>query len=319
MYEKYFYLKENPFHITPDTRFLYMSRTHAEAIELMGYGVKEKKGFVMLTGEVGTGKTTLCRALIERLPKKIETAMILNPVLSGRELLKTVTADFGLNPRSDTVKGHLDSLNGFLLKTAEKGGGALIIIDEAQNLNPQALEMLRLLSNLETEREKLLQIIMVGQPELIEKLGLPELRQLNQRVIVRYSLGALNIEETREYIKNRLKVAGGGTTVEFSEDAVAQVHSSSKGIPRLINIICDRSLTAAFVHEKKAVDGETVHKAVEELKDEGLIRLNTASKDAPYLRYTPHIAFSAFALSFAAGFIWGPVIIRMTSLLALFP
>lgn len=314
MYEKYFYLNENPFHITPDTRFLYLSRTHAEAIDLMGYGVKEKKGFVMLTGEVGTGKTTLCRALLERLPARMETALILNPLLSGHELLKTITADFGLKPASDTVKGHLDSLNAFLLKTAEKGGGAVVIIDEAQNLNLQALEMLRLLSNLETQREKLLQIIMVGQQELSGKLGMPELRQLNQRVIVRYSLGPLGPSETKEYIRNRLKVAGGESTVRFEEEAAYAVHSFSSGIPRLINIICDRSLTAAFVHWERTVTRETVRRAVEELKDEGVLRKDSrAGASVPFARYVPHIALSAFVAAFTAGFIWGPVLLRMTS------
>lgn len=156
MYEKYFYFKEKPFHITPDPKFLYLSRNHREAIDLMNFGIREKKGFIMLSGEVGTGKTTLCRALIDKLPAQVGTALILNPVLSGQELLKTIVADFGLKSGDGTVKGHIDCLNEFLLRSASSGGTAAIIIDEAQNLGTGTLEMLRLLSNLETEKQKLL-------------------------------------------------------------------------------------------------------------------------------------------------------------------
>ncbi len=319
MYEKYFYFKEKPFHITPDPKFLYLSRNHREAIDLMNFGIREKKGFIMLSGEVGTGKTTLCRALIDRLPAKVGTALILNPVLSGKELLKTIVADFGLKSHDRTLKGHMDCLNEFLLKSASAGGTAAIIIDEAQNLSTETLEMLRLLSNLETEKEKLLQIVLVGQPELRDKLGMPELRQLNQRVIVRHHLLPLDMEETDAYIRNRLFVAGGASTVRFTDDSVKAVYSASTGIPRMINIICDRALTAAFVLGKKTIAIESVEEAVDELRREGYIRdaAPALPSESQYLRYLPHFAFSAFVISLIAGMFIGSLIIKNTLLFPL--
>src|SRR5574337_469502 len=213
MYEKFFYLKENPFHVTPDPRFLYLSRSHREAIDLMLFGIRERKGFILLIGEVGTGKTTLCRALLERLPRNTETALILNPVLSGKELLENITADFGIKAKGGSIKAHLDSLNVFLLKRASAGANAVVIIDEAQNLTPGALEMVRLLSNLETDRHKLIQILLVGQPEFKEMLSLDELRQLNQRIAVRCGLAPLDPKETGAYIQTRLNIAGGRESV----------------------------------------------------------------------------------------------------------
>ncbi|MBI5453875.1 MAG: AAA family ATPase [Deltaproteobacteria bacterium] len=315
MYEKFFFLKEKPFHITPDPKFLYLSKKHREAIDLLSFGVGERKGFILLTGEVGTGKTTLCRALLEKLPKNTESALILNPVLSEDDLLKTVTADFGLEPGGDSAKDHLDVLNRFLLKKAASRGAAVVIIDEAQNLNPATLEMIRLLSNLETEKEKLLQIVLVGQPELRDKLSLPELRQLNQRVIVRYHLNPLDLQETRAYIENRLKVAGGGN-LDFREDAIRLVFEKSQGIPRMINIVCDRALTAAFIDEKRVIDAETVKKAASELEDDGYLKKDgeaPVSDTAPaYSRYMAPIVLSAFVLAFIAGLFIGPEVYNFT-------
>ncbi len=315
MYEKFFFLKEKPFHITPDPKFLYLSKKHREAIDLLSFGVGERKGFILLTGEVGTGKTTLCRALLEKLPKNTESALILNPVLSEDDLLKTVTADFGLEPGRDSAKDHLDVLNRFLLKKAASGGAAVVIIDEAQNLNPATLEMIRLLSNLETEKEKLLQIVLVGQPELRDKLSLPELRQLNQRVIVRYHLNPLDLQETRAYIVNRLKVAGGGN-LDFRADAIRLVFEKSQGIPRMINIVCDRALTAAFIDEKRGIDAETVKKAASELEDDGYLEKEgeaPVSDTAPaYFRYMAPIVLSAFVLAFIAGLFIGPEVYNFT-------
>ena len=188
MYEKYFYLNENPFHITPDPRFLYLSRKHQEAIDLLLYGIKERKGFLLLTGEVGTGKTTISRVILDRLKGGVDTALILNPIFTGFDLLRTINEDFGINVKSDSIKDHLDAFNAFLIERTHACGNVVVIIDEAQNLTPKALEMVRLLSNLETEKMKLLQIVLIGQPELREKLKLPELRQLNQRILVRYHL-----------------------------------------------------------------------------------------------------------------------------------
>lgn len=315
MYEKFFFLKENPFHITPDPKFLYLSKKHREAIDLLSFGIGEKKGFILLSGEVGTGKTTLCRALLEKLPKNAESALILNPVLSEEDLLKTITADFGLKPGGNAVKDHLDELNRFLLKKAASGSTAVVIIDEAQNLNPATLEMIRLLSNLETEKEKLLQIVLVGQPELRDKLSLPELRQLNQRVIVRYHLNPLDLQETRAYIENRLKVAGGGN-IDFREDAMRLVFEKSQGIPRMINIICDRALTAAFIDEKRTIDSDIVKHASSELEDDGYLEKDgkapVSDPASAYSRYAAPIALSAFVIAFIAGLFIGPEVYNFT-------
>ncbi|MBI5344019.1 MAG: AAA family ATPase [Deltaproteobacteria bacterium] len=307
MYEKYFYLNEKPFHITPDPRFLYLSKNHREAMDLLNFGIKEKKGFIMLSGEVGTGKTTLCRALLEKLPKKVETALILNPTLSDYELLKTITDDFGLRVKGKSVKDHLDRLNGFLLKISAEGGNAVVIIDEAQNLNSGTLEMLRLLSNLETEKEKLLQVILVGQPELRDKLDLPELRQLNQRIIVRCHLNPLDAGETGVYILNRLLVAGGASSVKFDDEAQKLVFKASGGIPRLINIICDRALIAAFVADKRAVNAGVMAEALVDLVREGCLAGDSAGGKPAYAKYIPHIALSTFIIAIMALIFWGPV------------
>ncbi|MBI5810335.1 MAG: AAA family ATPase [Deltaproteobacteria bacterium] len=307
MYEKYFYLNEKPFHITPDPRFLYLSKNHREAMDLLNFGTKEKKGFIMLSGEVGTGKTTLCRALLEKLPKKVETALILNPTLSDYELLKTITDDFGLRVKGKSVKDHLDRLNGFLLKISAEGGNAVVIIDEAQNLNSGTLEMLRLLSNLETEKEKLLQVILVGQPELRDKLDLPELRQLNQRIIVRCHLNPLDAGETGVYILNRLLVAGGASSVKFDDEAQKLVFKASGGIPRLINIICDRALIAAFVADKRAVNAGVMAEALVDLVREGCLAGDSAGGKPAYAKYIPHIALSGFIIAIMALIFWGPV------------
>lgn len=307
MYKNFFYLKEEPFHITPDPKFLYLSAKHSEAIDLMTFGINERKGFMLLSGEIGTGKTTLCRALLERLPKKTESALILNPVLSDYDLLSAITDDFGITVESDTVKGHIDSLNSFLLKTAAGGGNAVVIIDEAQNLAPKTLEMVRLLSNLETEKEKLLQIILVGQPELREKLEQHELKQLNQRIIVRYHLKPLDFSETDAYIKSRLHVAGGDRSVRFTDESVRDIFEASGGIPRMINIICDRALTAAFIEEKRVVDLGIADKAICELERDGYIRDETGSGN---FGYAPFIAVSAFLLSLLAGIFFGPLVLK---------
>ncbi|MEE9613787.1 MAG: AAA family ATPase [Thermodesulfobacteriota bacterium] len=271
MYEKFFYLKERPFHITPDPGFLYLSKKHREAMDLLTFGINDKKGFLLLTGEVGTGKTTLCRAILDRLPGTTESALVLNPLLSALGLLVTINGDFGLDVDRHSVKPHLDRLNEFLLEVTAKGGNAVIIVDEAQNLNAKTLEMVRLLSNLETHTEKLLQIVLVGQPELKEKLRMPELRQLNQRIIVRYHLEPLDMEETEGYIQNRIFTAGGRGTVKFSPQAFRLIFEGSGGVPRLINITCDRALTAAFVQSKRTIDERVVASAIDEMRTEGLL------------------------------------------------
>ena len=308
MYETFFFLKEKPFHITPDPRFLYLGRKHGEAIELLSYGIRERKGFILLTGEVGTGKTTLCRALLDKLPQGTESALILNPMLSDIELLSTIVHDFGLKPSGATPRAHIDCLNSFLLERYASGGNAVVIIDEAQHLNQAALEMVRLLSNLETERETLLQIVLVGQPELREKLKKNQLRQLNQRIIIRYHLEALDLGETAAYIGNRLMVAGSTGSIEFTPDALHAIHKGSGGIPRMINIVCDRALTAAYISSKRLVDKKVTNIAIYELESEGYIASRSADILA-YLEYTPHIAASMFLLALLAGIFWGPFVL----------
>jgi general secretion pathway protein A len=308
MYERFFYLKEKPFHITPDPRFLYLGRKHSEAMELLSYGIRERKGFILLTGEVGTGKTTLCRALLDKLPEQTESALILNPMLSDADLLSTIVHDFGLDTATAPA-ANIERLNGFLLELNASGGNAAVIIDEAQNLNRSALEMVRLLSNLETEREKLLQIVLVGQPELREKLKLSQLRQLNQRVIIRYHLEPLDLGETADYIRKRLAVAGSTGSVEFTADAIKAVHRGSGGIPRMINIVSDRALTAAYISEKRVIDKKVLRMALAELETEGYI--NGSAGLLACLEYTPYIAASMFLLALLAGIFWGPFVLGL--------
>jgi general secretion pathway protein A len=273
MYEKFFYLKENPFHITPDPKFFYPSKNHQEAIDILLFGILRKKGFLLLDGEVGTGKTIIWRTILNKLNGAVESALILNPLLSDIDLLKTINEDFGIRLKSNSMKEHLDALNAFLLEKAYKGGNAVVIIDEAQNLNPKALEMIRLLSNLETAEMKLLQIILIGQPELRNKLlKMPELRQLNQRILLRYHLKPLDVNETREYIFNRLNIAGGKGNVKFTPQAIQIIYTTCKGTPRMINTFCDRALTAAFVDGKRIINRDIANRVKNELNAEGAIK-----------------------------------------------
>jgi len=261
MYESYFRLKEEPFGVTPNPRFLYMSREHREAIANLSYGIERRRGFIMITGEIGTGKTTICRALLKRL-KGVDTALILNPTLSGGGLLSAIAEDFGLDAKR-TIKDRIDTINSFLLSGRAAGKNAAVIIDECQSLSKKALEMVRLLSNLETESEKLLQIVLVGQPELREKLESKELRQLNQRIAVRYHLEPLRRPEVEQYIMHRISVASSAENcVEFTEEALENICSYTDGYPRLINILCDRILMAAFVEDKRMISATLVSKAI---------------------------------------------------------
>src|SRR5208337_4388625 len=208
MFEKFFGLSENPFNVTPDPKFLFLSKAHEESLSYLRYGIDQRKGFIMITGEVGAGKTTICRALLGNLPKTVRTALILNPALSDIELLQTINQDFGINASHTSKKALLDELYEFLINVFIAGENAVLIIDECQNLSPDVLEQIRMLSNLETEKEKLLQIVLVGQPELGETLKKPALRQLTQRVSVHYHMLPLQKEEIERYINHRLKIAG---------------------------------------------------------------------------------------------------------------
>ena len=252
--------------MTPDPRFLFLSAQHEAAIESLLYGIRQRKGFMTLTGEVGTGKTTICRELINRLDKDIEIAFILNPLLSVFGLLKAINTDFGNKVRGKTVEEQLDGLHRFLISQAQKSHNAVVLIDEAQNLSVEALETVRLLSNLETDTQKLLQIILVGQPELENTLQSYRLRPLNQRISIRHHLGTLNLSETHNYIMHRLLCAGGDGQVSFENKAIRRLHLYSGGFPRLINILCDRSLLEAYARRVHTVNKSVVKEALRDVK-----------------------------------------------------
>ncbi|CAN5712570.1 ExeA family protein [soil metagenome] len=270
MYAQHFGLRHEPFSIAPDPRYLFMSEQHREALAHLLYGVGGGGGFVLLTGEVGAGKTTVCRCFLEQIPKRCNVAYIFNPKLTVGELLKSICEEFRIpfehtGPEAPTVKDYLDPLNEFLLKTHAVGQNSVLIIDEAQNLSSDVLEQLRLLTNLETSERKLLQIVLIGQPELRDLLARPELEQLAQRVIARFHLEALTEAETSRYIRHRLSVAGLSATRPFDRKAVQRIHRLSRGIPRRINLLADRALLGAYAKGRARADVEIVDKAASEV------------------------------------------------------
>ena len=268
MYEEFYGFKEKPFSLTPDPKFLYLSTQHREVMEHLNFGILQKEGFILITGEVGTGKTTICRALINRLREKTPIALLLNPFASEEELLRYILTDFGLTPFGQTRLELIEELNRFLLDNIAKGGICVLVIDEAQNLSFSILEQIRILSNLETEKAKLLQIVLVGQEELREKLKLPKLRQLDQRVSVRYHLRPLSKEDTAKYIHHRLAVAGSHGKALFGDGAIREIYRFSQGTPRLVNLLCDRALLNGFVKGKQRITTSMIREAEETLKDE---------------------------------------------------
>ena len=265
MYNNYFGLSEAPFSIAPDPRFLYMSEQHREALAHLMYGVSSNGGFILLTGEVGTGKTTVSRCLLEQLPESTEVAFILNPKYSVRELLSAICDDLGISysPASE-MKEYVDALNQHLLENYRQSRHTVLIIDEAQNLSVDVLETIRLLTNLETNTHKLLQIILIGQPELLALLDRPELRQLNQRITARYHLRALRQEELAGYISHRLSIAGVECQL-FPQATIKRLFQLTKGIPRLVNIVCDRALLGTYVQRENQVQSHTIGKAANEV------------------------------------------------------
>ena len=274
MYEEFYGFSEKPFSLTPDPKYLYKSESHANAFELLQYAIRRREGFVVVTGEIGTGKTTLCRAILDQLDRRTFTALLLNPFISEEDLLRLILQDFGVVSRDEVRRGRLagvtkqeliNTLNDFLLSLQGIGGSAILIVDEAQNLPLQVLEQIRLLSNLETDKEKLLQIVLVGQDNLQEILRSADLRQLDQRVSIRYQLRPLTAEETAAYVAHRLTIAGGGSVVSFTQKALARVHSITGGIPRLINLLCDRALLAAFSARTHRVQRQLVDEAAHTL------------------------------------------------------
>lgn len=266
MYLEFYGLKEPPFDITPNPKFLFFSAKHREAFNHLLYGIKERKGFVQLTGEVGAGKTTLCRAAMEALGEGYSTALILNPALEANHLLKAIALEFGLEVRGLDKLETLSRINQFLLAENEAGRIAVLIIDEAQNLNNSLLEQVRLLSNLETDQSKLLQIILMGQSELRSRLNHHDLRQLRQRITVRYHLESLSPTEIGQYIKHRIEVSGGKGLPFFSQPALWRIRKYTKGIPRLVNALCDKCLLAGFVQQKHRITYNTVGRAIRELE-----------------------------------------------------
>lgn len=266
MYLQYYNLREAPFNITPDPRFLYFSAKHQEAFNHLLFGIRERKGFITLTGEVGAGKTTVCRKLLEQLGPTYKTALILNPCLSINQLLRAIAMELGLPARRMDRLYYLAALNEFVLAQANQGNDVIVIIDEAQNLSIELLEQVRLLSNLETDHQKLMQIILMGQPELQETLARPSLRQLRQRITVRYHLGSLDLAETGAYIAHRLTLAGANGKPHFDEGAVKLVHQYSTGVPRLINAVCDKTLLAGFVTQQESLTKQLVDLAIEDLE-----------------------------------------------------
>lgn len=265
MYEQFYDLNENPFNITSDPAFFFTSKNHEEAVAHLLYGIERRKGIMSLTGEVGTGKTTLCRALLNQLPSQTKTALILNPNFPPTQLVQMIVEDFGLKPQKNDKLHLINTLNEFLLKETDAGHNVLISIDEAQNLNVAQLEQIRLLSNLETEKHKLLQIILIGQPELNDKLKDNALRQLNQRINVRYHINPIELDEVGKYVDHRLRVAGSDGKLTFTREALEVIYEYSHGTPRMINLICERALLAGFVQEAWSISPELVHRSAQEL------------------------------------------------------
>ncbi|MBW2157529.1 MAG: AAA family ATPase [Deltaproteobacteria bacterium] len=301
MYENFFGLKERPFKLVPNPAYLYLSKSHEEVLAHLTYAVIQGDGFMEITGEVGTGKTTLCRAFLENLDSDTKAAFIFNPNLNSLQLLKTINDEFGINSDADNTKDLIDTLNSFLIMQKTQGKNTILLIDEAQNLTKEVLEQLRLLSNLETARHKLLHIILVGQPELKKTLNSFELRQLGQRISLSCRIIPLNNKEVIEYIEHRINIASQKPGVKFSRAAYRSIYKYSRGVPRLINIVCDRALLTAFGLDQQTIKGKTIKTSIRELTARGEIEKNN-----PKIRRKFILFVSIFCLTLMISIIYSP-------------
>jgi putative secretion ATPase (PEP-CTERM system associated) len=281
MYERFYQLRERPFALSPDPDYLYPSRVHQEALDYLRYGVESQAGFIVITGAIGSGKTTLLQTLLRNLDSQTTVGRIVNTMLEPRELLETILIDFGLDPTGRSKPLLLRDLSQYLVDQRLAGRLVLLVIDEAQNLGLGALEELRMLSNLETEKSKLLQIVLVGQPNLRDKLAAPELEQLRQRITVSYHLPPLDADETGHYINHRLRRAALGAPLEFPRAATDLIHARSRGVPRIINVICDAALVFGYAEEHRVFDDATIAGVLDELATTGVLPAVTAPAKAP--------------------------------------
>ena len=277
MYERFYGLRERPFALSPDPDYLYPSRVHQEALDYLRYGLESQAGFIVITGEIGSGKTTMLQTLLRNLDGDTTVGRIVNTMLEPRELIETIMIDFGLDPAGRSKPALLRDLSQYLVEQRLAGRLVLLVIDEAQNLSLGALEELRMLSNLETEKSKLLQIVLVGQPNLRDKLGAPELEQLRQRITVSYHLPPLDADETGRYINHRLRRAALGVPIEFPADATGLIHARSRGVPRLINVICDAALVYGYAEERRTFEAGTIREVLTELETTGVLAATSAT------------------------------------------
>ena len=262
MYNKFYGFKESPFNLTPNSRFFFASHKHTEALDSLIYAIDQRKGFVVITGEIGSGKTTVCRTLLNKLDRHTQIALITNTHLSSKDLLMTILEEFEIDFVPGSKSKLLSQLNAYLIEQLERNNNVVLIVDEAQNLKPSVLEEIRMLSNLETETEKLIQIILLGQPELKQKLALNSLEQLRQRVSVYFHLSPLDEADTKQYIRYRTKVASESDREYFTEEALSAIYQFSKGIPRLVNQACDNSLLSGYVEEAAVIDEQIIKDVV---------------------------------------------------------
>jgi general secretion pathway protein A len=297
MYTAFYGLQEKPFQLSPDPRFLFLADSHREALAHLLFGIEQEQGFIAVTGEVGTGKTTLCRTLLHRVDPGAEVAIIFNPQLSASELLEAIHVELGLEPGEGSRRELMDRLNRFLLEKKEDGRRVLLIVDEAQTLRPDALEQIRMLSNLETETSKLIQIILLGQPEFDAMLESPSLRQLRQRISVRWRLSALRPTETAEYVRHRLRIAARARREIFSDAALREIHNRSGGIPRVVNLLCDRALLAGYGAGSPTISQSLVRQADEELRGGAQApSLGPPAQVAPLRRFAPLVGLVALGV-----------------------